>query len=489
MKQFIRNISILTAFAAFVTLAGCYKDKGNYSYNEPETPLVTNLDTLYKVLVGDSLIIAPEIKMETDADLMLTWKISVVSGTGAVNRDVLDTGASMRIVFGLEPKTYTGRLTIHNNTNGMKYFHNFKVESSTEFATGTTILTEENGRAQLSFVRPDGSLQARLFQAVNPDVPMPENPTQLVAAPLWTLPNTVETYWVFGKGGVNTGVQVDANTFIFKKTLADNFFDKPEEAIPGKMFAAHTGILTGIVNGRLYAGSTNTWNLAPVYGMFSSEAVGDYDLSPHIAYVLNDNPHMPGNPYLGYDKTKKRFIWFVQTGAGPNYMGINYGVAGDAFDPTNVGLDLIHIQQIAQRSGICFAYGKDAAGDIWELKMDVKLSPGDISAIQVIHKRKFVDQSLITASTTWQATEDQILFLTKGDKIYKYNPINQEIVPLQTNFSGQEVSIIKTLDNGNTLIAGTIGKVYYLDVSTGKMGDIKKTIDNLPGKPIGLVQR
>ena len=57
----MRNRSIIVA-GLLTLLAACYRDKGNYDYNVPEEPIVTNLDTVYSVFVGDSLIIKPTVK-------------------------------------------------------------------------------------------------------------------------------------------------------------------------------------------------------------------------------------------------------------------------------------------------------------------------------------------------------------------------------------------------------------------------------------------
>ena len=66
-KQFIIVVGLL------VMLAACYKDKGNYDYDPAEQPLVTNLDTVYSVFVGDSLIVSPSIKYSDPSKLSFDW--------------------------------------------------------------------------------------------------------------------------------------------------------------------------------------------------------------------------------------------------------------------------------------------------------------------------------------------------------------------------------------------------------------------------------
>jgi hypothetical protein len=53
---------------------------------------------------------------------------------------------------------------------------------------------------------------------------------------------------------------------------------------------------------------------------------------------------------------------------------------------------------------------------------------------------------------------------------------------------GKPVTMIKLMDQ-NTLIAGTEGSIYYLDISKDNLGTKIKQIDGLPGKVIDLAFR
>ena len=101
-----------------------------------------------------------------------------------------------------------------------------------------------------------------------------------------------------------------------------------------------------------------------------------------------------------------------------------------------------------------------------------------------IQSRVFSRPGLITPATKWQATPNEIIYFTSADKIYRYNPTNLDFKILDANFGGKTVTMIKVIDDGNTLLAGTAGSLYYLDISTGKNGEITKTINGIPGVPI-----
>lgn len=475
MKQIFSATYLFIIGGLLFILAACNKDKGNYTYSMPEEPIVTSLDSVYNVFVGDSLVIAPIVTLKSPANLLLTWKLGVPDPT---MKDVLDTGARFNVIFGLGPQRYSGLLTIANLDNGMKYFHRFDVVGKTAFSVGTTVLSLENGLSQVSFIRPDGAVQARLYAAVNPSESLPGEPTQLLVTPQAYQP-AIKSYWVFGKKGTNTGIQIDANTFRKIKTLGDNFFDEPDAAIvPSKMFVTPLGVISGVINGRLYDGTTNTWDQAPTYGMFGLGAVGEYDLSPEM--VLNyTGTFGPGN-YIGFDKNKKQFVRFNLYG-GAVYFGPAYAVTpGTAFNPLQLDMDLQHLQQI--NGGLCYAFCRAGDNALYELKFDANFNgPFEFNPIQ---KRLFSKPELILSTTKWAATPNEIIYFSSGDKIYRYNPTNLDFKILNANFGGKTISMIKIVENGNTLLAGTEGSLFYLDISTGKNGEITKTINGIPGSPV-----
>ncbi|QEC71376.1 hypothetical protein FSB73_06515 [Arachidicoccus ginsenosidivorans] len=208
-------------------LSSCYKDKGNYTYQVPPAPVIENMDSVYEVFVGDSLIIAPEVKLQGEAPggLAYSWTIHVPPVTSS-DTDRHFVGKDLRILFGLGPSRFTGRLAIENLANGMKYFKDFTIIGKTAFSKGMTVLSDDQGKTVLSFIKPDTTLQPYLFEAVNPGKSLPTDPSQILAIPVAYQP-PVNSYWIFGKSGAQTGIQVDANDFKVIKTLKDNFFDAP----------------------------------------------------------------------------------------------------------------------------------------------------------------------------------------------------------------------------------------------------------------------
>jgi hypothetical protein len=213
--------------------------------------------------------------------------------------------------------------------------------------------------------------------------------------------------------------------------------------------------------------------------MFGQAADGDYAMFKEGVF----NSVMPY--FLGYDINRRQFLSFTNFGS-PAYAGTGYPVTDTtAFDPKNVRLDLLHFEQINNNN--CYAFGKGANDSIYRLKFGVNFI--GVTQFAPMEKKPFPRQDLVNAGTKWTSSPTEIFYFTSGDHVYRYNPLNEEIKALTTDFGGKEVSMVKAIDNGNTLIAGVDGTLYFLDVSTGKFGEIKKKINGIPGTPVDATVR
>src|SRR5688572_30508930 len=121
---------LLFIFPLLILLIACYKDKGNYTYSLPEAPMVSDLDTVYSAIVGDSLIISPTItKSNGTGDLSFDWSILIPEEL----RSLDISGPQLKMIFSLGAKRYNTKLTVTDNSNGMKYFYFLAIDGQTVF--------------------------------------------------------------------------------------------------------------------------------------------------------------------------------------------------------------------------------------------------------------------------------------------------------------------------------------------------------------------
>jgi hypothetical protein len=468
MKHYI--IAVL-----LIVLTACYKDKGNYDYVELKPPVLSNFDSSYIAYAGDSLIIAPVITLPGGkTDFSCNWSIMIPEEARSADYE----GKSLRIVYGLGARNYTGTLVVTDNSNEMKYFYNFTIIGRTAFTTGIVVLSEAAGGAKLSFVKPDGSIQPNIYEGINGEA-LGTGALQIVPIQNQGYMNIITAYWVLCSGGTNPAVQIDANNMQRLKYLKDNFFEPPAELKAQYLLPLTNGTTTAIINEQMYMGTFETAPFGTYYGYYGVPVPGSYKLFPQL--LTNSTSNGSSSYMLGFESEKKSFVRII----GGSYFGTEYDQIDSSFNPKDLKMDLIRMEKFNDGSVFAFC---DSAGKKIELKFAVDFLDGN-TKLKTLYKREFPGASLLTAETRWAASPTIVFYFSSGDKIYRYNPENNDIIPLVSDFGGKTVTMIKLIEGGNKLLAGIDGSILTLDVSVGKNGNILQRTDGIPGKVIDMVIR
>lgn len=471
-------------FLAFALLlfTDCKKDLGNYDYSPPSEPVIAGLKNVtFPALIGDSLIVAPKITLadaDPQKDLTYEWKITVQE----LFKEVSYVGYPLKMVYNLGPGDRTAKLVVTDKRNGLVYSIPFKITGTTQFSVGQLVLSNDNGLAKFSFVKPDNTVLANLYESLNAEA-LPANAVQLYySKPLVYQPNTKEEYWLLCDNPTNSGVILDASTLLKRSLFTTQFFSPPAVISPGYLepylYPAQMGTVpNGVINGKLYIGIQSTAPNADDYGKFANEQSGDYNLSKYFTH---------GNTfYFGFDMKSKAFITFSGDGT---YAGTNYVVDAQStgFDPKKVGMsNLVYMK--AGNGATSYAFFKADDGSINELSFIYPF--GDAKSFKAISKRVFAGAALVNTDTKWQRNSLNVFYFSSNDKIYRYNPVNEDLKVLDANMGGKKVSMLKISDDDNTLTVGVEGSIYTLNVSVGINGVITKTINGIPGAPVDLLIR
>ncbi|MCH7411396.1 PKD-like family lipoprotein [Belliella sp. DSM 111904] len=470
----MKSYFIISILFCLILTTSCYEDLGNYNYELPEEPQVFGVaDSVFRVSVGDSLKIHPILShSKADKDnFSYEWQIQIAEEL----RHVTYTGQNLDIQFGFKAGSYPGIYSVYDKSNGMKYFYPFTIESQTQFSRGILALCNDNGQGRLSFVRPDSTVINNLYQSLNGGT-LPNNPIQLVPIINQANSNTGLTrYWLLGKDEINPGVGINAGTLFFEATLKDNFFAPLPSIEPNYVYPTFLGASTGVFNNKLYLGTTSTQDISPDYGRYGNAIAGDYSLAPSFIYV--DFQY-----YLGFDIKHYQFVRFASSGA---YYGVDYRVStvGTGFDPKKPGL-VSYSHMFYLNGSTSYAYGIDSLNNFVEFKF---MLAGDNFVTDYV--RKFVRPDLINESNLWIGNQFGIIYFTSNEKIYRYNPLNEEIIALLADFGGKTVTMIEFVPNSDYIIAGTEGSLYYLDIGTGKTGNIVHQINGFVGAPVDVYIR
>lgn len=148
MKRSI--IIILTAFVTF--LAACYKDKGNYDYQDINEVKISGLAASYTYVLGTTLHIDPKIQMSQAEDTSAVNCYWILTS----NETPLDTiGRSAVLDARMNVKTadYGLILRVVDKASGVAYKATTKVTVSTLFSRGMLLIgTDENGNAEAEMI-------------------------------------------------------------------------------------------------------------------------------------------------------------------------------------------------------------------------------------------------------------------------------------------------------------------------------------------------
>lgn len=458
--------------------SSCKKDLGNYTYSPPSEPVIEGItDVNFPALIGDSLIIRPKVSLagaDPLKDLTFEWKIILLEEL----RELSYTGYPFKMLFNLGTGERSATLVVTDKRNGLVYKYKFKITGTTQFSNGTIILSNDGGKSKLSFAKPDNSILANIYESLQPGKVLPDNPVQLYySKPLPYQLLSKEEYWIMCNDATNGSVIINPSTLLFKDNFKSQFFLPPATILPGYLETSMGTISQGVINGKFYIGVATTAPFAPDYGKYANELRGDYSLSP---YFTNEGAYI-----FGFDTKTKAFVGFD---GGGTYIGTNYTAPVLPFNPKEIGIsNLVYMKAINGESSYAFFRNET---ETWEFKFLVGFN-GTPRTIIPQAKRLFAGSALVMADSKWVRNNLNVFYFSSNDKIYRYNPINEEIRALDANFSGKKISMLKISTDDNTLTVGVPGSLYSVDVTVGKNGNIieNKTINGVPGAPVDVLIR
>ena len=153
------------ALLVLMVMASCFKDDGNYSYNEIGDITISNIETAYSAYsyMGDVLEISPVV--ETDyANMKYEWYIWEGTELGFITDEseeqemtLIGEEKDLSYEVNLAPGDYTLLFRATSEDNGYASIQTLTLEVSTQFARGFYILKETaDGNTELDLHYQDG---------------------------------------------------------------------------------------------------------------------------------------------------------------------------------------------------------------------------------------------------------------------------------------------------------------------------------------------
>ncbi|WP_443939484.1 PKD-like family lipoprotein [Pedobacter sp. MW01-1-1] len=395
-------------------LASCVKDNSIVGSTPLDAIKVSGIDPNYSKAIDDILNINPTIDKQflKDTDLDYVWY--AYTQATQFKPDTLGKTKDLAYKVKLTPGvTYTVILKVTDRTTGVFYKSNTTLAVGNDFSPGLLILTQNNGKAELSFLNTVSNkfIEDAYFKVNNESLGI--NPISVGYYPKsGNLPSEVVLLCEDARGGVIC----NATDLTFNRTILNTFVTS--YPFTGTMFTqkyvnkSTSGLQDYLViNGKIHNRQVNSSEI-----LFRSEMIGqDYTISPVVFYEgTNTRPSF-------FDVKNKRFL--VQSGTNGVLSTLPSGTTSSIIDPNNVGLLPLHGGQVSGNNAFGIFENPEKTKR-FILRFLCNAQAGSFTATEKFEVSTVTDMMNATSFTSTRSLASY-LFYSAGSKVYVYNAVSK----------------------------------------------------------------
>jgi hypothetical protein len=445
---------ILTIILGFITLAGCYKDKGNYDYHPINVLTITSSAYTYNVMLPDSLKIDVNIDqtMPDAAGIRYEW-VMYPSTVAPLTRRTLDTTKNLVAKITEDPGTYVLILYAKDRKTEVEYQKTFTVNVLTAYSEGWVIVEEDAGKCDLAMVTPTDAIFRNAYSLNNNGQYLPAGTFRVPT--MKTNRNDQKVFSLY------PGSLEQMNFANFRKIAspADVFWQVPAPFKPQEIFFNcdnEVALCDGKPHFRSYA--------AAGVIKFNFPPTGSYYLSPHEIYQTTSG-------YVFYDTLGRKFLKLDANTV--TLIPMNAAPTGAIFDMNNIGKRIIYSE--VNTGGQYNAIFKNVNNDsLFAFVFNPTLTNPAVNRYDGL-----TAPGITTAKSFVMSRSLPYLYYASGNQIYRLDIPAKTAAPIYTFPAGTEISAMKMYVNqknsadvnNNKLIAvatkeGSEGKLYYFPIAT-----------------------
>lgn len=389
-----------------VFCSSCYKDKGNYQYQELDE-IAIGLAESYHAELGDSLLIQPQLHASITqhpdpANYTFQWGV-FVNGEEEVLSDEQNLAAEITVA----PGSYTLRFLVEDKQSGIQWQRLTLLTVTSSIYEGYLVLNDVDGRSRLdmlSYMDGDFNQITDVLSSTDAAVQLEGRPIQVFCMDINRWDNLYGIYLLTDKGTK----RIHSETFEITATsdISYQFLGElPSPFIPqrldGNLAYGSSPMMWLYAHGNVYH-YTSFGALS-----FSSLPVNVY---PNQATPFRVSPHIISHWNVGvfFDEEEKRFV----TNNSENSQQYISVPVFEIFGYPE-GLDLIHME--STYAGIGHAVLKDSgSGGFFFLSFVVG---GEVVYFDEIAAPDFHEAAHYAVSP-----EFGYLFYSIGGKVFQYDP-------------------------------------------------------------------
>lgn len=494
----------------------CYEDKGHYDYIPSNTIKIRIPNTAFDAVMGETFIYYPPIEFSDPTDTTgfeYWWEYKGVAGDYS-KQEIVCEGRELKYI----PKlmgTQVLQLCAKELRSGTITTGNLTISGGTVYTKGWLILSETNGKSNLSLIRPDretpGNYNSKriftpflnLYANMHPEEELGNGPIALGAA-----------YSRLGAQNIIYILQQDETVCLhgqsYQKELTINqefVGGTPANFTPAEYFQGNFSSMLRDDNGVLYyrcppKGFSSDF-FTYLFPNFPMEYEGKVLKAKQIIPTIADQVHH----YSIHDKENKRFLWIYsgfQLTSGSiipaNYTPkeahyLDYNNTGDAeilytesFNET-ASMMSSTVQNITVYSLNGKVYAQQYQSSMTQ---NMRTMPTGGLRLMNVNNYEFPGAEYLSSETKFYRlkTNRPYLFFATGTQLYWCDYMTGQIQPFYTFNSGekvlkmlsnpQETELAVLLENGkfivldiqNENLMGTDNKIYEIQIPGDRVVDM-----------------
>ena len=142
----MNKICLFIYVLTLIGMSACYEDKGNYDYHPVNQITITGIEKEYQREKWDLLAIHPEFLFSQKETDQLAYRWEVDGRLVSQERDL-----AYDVDVNVSDGVYKCRMTVIHLADSSRYFQEFDLKVVTPFESGLMVLSEQEGKAMLSF--------------------------------------------------------------------------------------------------------------------------------------------------------------------------------------------------------------------------------------------------------------------------------------------------------------------------------------------------
>ena len=443
---------LLLIMISLFTLASCVKDETVHNFSTLNSIEIGGLEDSYIFNFMEEASVEPtvNVKISNPTNLEYRWYMYTVTSRIA---DTLSREKNLNALITATPgEAYTLVFSVKEVNSGLTHKKTMNAEVIGEFTRGTMFLTEENGKVDIKFLKPDGELKHDIIAKANPGITLGADTHKVqFVNPSNYKPQCKNIY--IGAVNAEGGMLLDPISFKKAKSFREAFHVSPKGAILDlQTYGKGYFVDYMIINGKLYNRAVNSgdplWK--PELIIADPSIPTTYELAP----VFINERTMTTRSYV-YDNLNGRFLKHPAYNRG--YLEQFTGGTTTAFDYNNTGMKMLFAHEAITPTGNTGAYfyaitePKDDPSKKYLMTfLDGKVGTATTNAFNAMGLNELtpdlypgIHQATMFAG---DVSMKGVLWYSDGQKLYALNTNDaaaQEIVAFDFSAQGLEATVMK----------------------------------------------